>query len=308
MSSAYGSTWHSWAPWGFLRRQTYRDDQWITQVDVALFAAWTLVALLCAIAYATIRRGKGSIMWRYSFLRAVAWIAVTVQLVYVGDIAVLLPPHMKNTTMLVECRESTKGGKLTNTFRDCLVGQSGFCTKDEPCTPCDVYVAPFEFDAGTYEGYCEECSESYLGHCNFKGSTQGPYCQEFDGTIAPCRRCCLPSWGGAVIRKRMAESECGLVYNNDTFNWNSDEYEPCNATTSILTRFGCCPISDADDCARQGPRGGGWEFCFSGGYVDLNATAPTGCPIYSNGRLEELFCSILKRHEVYPSYFICIIF
>ena len=44
-----------------------------------------------------------------------------------------------------------------------------------------------------------------------------------------------------MIRKRMAESECGLVYNNDTFNWNSDEYEPCNATTSILTRFGCCP-------------------------------------------------------------------
>jgi len=311
VSGPAGSSWRSWAPWWFLSSESGKEYDVVTVVDVALYFMWALILLLGTSAYANIRRGKrnaNKVAWKWSFIKSTFWTTVFVILVYVARVAVRLPEDMKATTMLVECRESTKGGKITDTFRDCTTGQGGFCTKEEPCTPCDTFVKPFEFDGIVYEGYCEQCSDSYVGYCNFQGGDKGPYCREFDGTVAPCQRCCLPAWGGADTRKALAANGCDLVFNSSSFGWNPAEYEPCKGS-SVLTRFGCCPPSpqnstatdgtgatdDSDACAHSGPNGGGWEFCFSSGRATMDAPAPSGCPLYSNGRLETTYCTIPAR-------------
>ena len=129
-----------------------------------------------------------------------------------------------------DCVQSTKGGKLSGSNRDCQMGQGPFCTREvrllnlaggshdvslryrgyffdhwfgfcmqESCTPCE-------------DGGCRACSATEVGNCQFVESV-GPYCRfdvpegserDFPGVgkldmqgrrfeVQRCRVCCSAS-------------------------------------------------------------------------------------------------------------------
>lgn len=71
--------------------------------------------------------------------------------------------------------------------RDCAYGRGAKCTKDDPCTPCEIEKVVHFKD----NGYCNLCSDINPGHCHFKPGV-GPYCRVEHGSAAiePCGTCC----------------------------------------------------------------------------------------------------------------------
>lgn len=97
----------------------------------------------------------------------------------------------------LDCRASQKGGKRTDSSRDCRWFEGELCTRDEPCTPCDL------------DRSCRTCtSDGSNANCFFTEGL-GPYCKfpvadarnvpgvgEIDDRtglrveILPCTKCC----------------------------------------------------------------------------------------------------------------------
>ena len=92
--------------------------------------------------------------------------------------------------------------------RDCTNAQPARCTKDHPCTPCEVERA-LEFSPASLNinddtqiwKRCVSCSPQNRGECNFIEG-EGPYCYEnsMSRKAVPCKRCCsdaTPVWMGS---------------------------------------------------------------------------------------------------------------
>ena len=77
--------------------------------------------------------------------------------------------------------------KILSDERDCSHGRSSKCTKEQPCTPCEVEKAILFKDSS----YCNICSDINRGNCHFKEGV-GPYCRAGPHTdrIVPCGTCC----------------------------------------------------------------------------------------------------------------------
>lgn len=90
----------------------------------------------------------------------------------------------------------TRQNNLTNDYvdiplytdfrRNCQFAQGAFCTKSEPCDPCDREALPV-----WNSGRCRSCSSDFLGDCHFIPNV-GPYCWAKKGSrvVVPCTRCC----------------------------------------------------------------------------------------------------------------------
>ena len=107
-------------------------------------------------------------------------IFILIQLAIVLKAGLQPIPNDTGTSDLLQnsCIESTKGGKLAGSTRDCQAGQSEYCTLGQPCTPCS-------------SGGCRSCSlEGTPEDCHFD-ETYGPYC-DFGSSIgvAKCITCC----------------------------------------------------------------------------------------------------------------------
>ena len=88
--------------------------------------------------------------------------------------------------------------RLLDDTRDCHNSEGAYCTKAEPCTPCEVAkqhalgfpkVNPAT-ELDLLDGRCATCASEWDGNCNFVEGL-GPYCRK--GTtddIEPCGRCC----------------------------------------------------------------------------------------------------------------------
>lgn len=81
-----------------------------------------------------------------------------------------------------------KVDKYASKLRDCNGGQGKFCTKDQPCTPCELDKL-VEFGAGR----CGSCSTDFTGFCDFIPEV-GPFCLESNVSknVIPCKTCCTP--------------------------------------------------------------------------------------------------------------------
>ncbi|KAJ1460217.1 hypothetical protein M885DRAFT_510022 [Pelagophyceae sp. CCMP2097] len=81
------------------------------------------------------------------------------------------------------------GKKEQRTDRDCKQGRGSKCTKEEPCTPCDLD----ELATGYDQFFCAFCTDVNKGDCKFRQDT-GPYCYASPGSrdVVPCKRCCTP--------------------------------------------------------------------------------------------------------------------
>jgi len=87
------------------------------------------------------------------------------------------------------CLDRSTGSRIKpfhSRKRDCRGGQAPYCTKDQPCTPCDRasladYGAP----------RCRTCSTDFTGDCHFI-EDQGPYCFAYPNSkyVVPCTKCC----------------------------------------------------------------------------------------------------------------------
>lgn len=98
-------------------------------------------------------------------------------------------PRMKHT----RCREDVDGKKVyfyVPTDRDCTKGQGPVCTKEDPCTPCELDRLE-EFGADR----CTTCSPENSGDCHFVLGV-GPYCFESPESkkATPCKRCCTEAY------------------------------------------------------------------------------------------------------------------
>lgn len=145
---------------------------------------------------------------------------IIVQQYYVFESSMIVPRKSKasiSSKSLVrkDCLYSTKGGRvpydcfvndnchmrpscrqdLLMWHRDCLIGEGPLCTKDRPCTPCDLYTIKL-FDGWIQDekiGGCQACSQSNDGDCNFIEGV-GPYCWKDHHRrmheVVPCTKCC----------------------------------------------------------------------------------------------------------------------
>eukprot|EP01040_Poterioochromonas_malhamensis_P001647 gene1647-1743_t len=97
-----------------------------------------------------------------------------------------------------QCITRTTKVKLTlhiSAKRNCEGGQGRYCTKNEPCFPCDIdSVVAFNTSR------CRMCTTDYTGDCNFIPDV-GPYCfEKVDSKkVVPCKKCCTENTG-LVIR------------------------------------------------------------------------------------------------------------
>jgi hypothetical protein len=92
-------------------------------------------------------------------------------------------------------RCTTKGGDKVHRFvpnlRNCKGGQAAYCTKDQPCYPCEREHL-YKWGMGQR---CRSCSSQNNGECNFVPGV-GPYCfaTTSDGSmtkvVEPCKKCC----------------------------------------------------------------------------------------------------------------------
>mmetsp|Transcript_24574 Transcript_24574/g.29589 ORF Transcript_24574/g.29589 Transcript_24574/m.29589 type:complete len:293 (-) Transcript_24574:129-1007(-) len=75
--------------------------------------------------------------------------------------------------------------------RDCQNGKKASCTKEQPCTPCELDKLLL---FGSQASYCSLCSVLNNGDCHFKPGI-GPYCFKSPNSneFEPCRRCCTES-------------------------------------------------------------------------------------------------------------------
>lgn len=73
--------------------------------------------------------------------------------------------------------------------RNCKGGMGIYCSKDEPCYPCDR--DRFRSFGSTR---CGSCSTDFKGECNFTPDV-GPYCFKKPGSkdVEPCKVCCTES-------------------------------------------------------------------------------------------------------------------
>ncbi|CAM9425430.1 unnamed protein product [Ascophyllum nodosum] len=82
--------------------------------------------------------------------------------------------------------------------RDCSSGQGSRCTKDEPCTPCDLdAVEAFLAVGASGVSRCRQCGVGNSGACHFV-LDEGPYCWKEPGSseIEPCSICCTSAQVG----------------------------------------------------------------------------------------------------------------
>ncbi|CAN0371905.1 unnamed protein product, partial [Pylaiella littoralis] len=87
---------------------------------------------------------------------------------------------------------------ITST-RDCTAAQGMSCTKEEPCTPCDLNtIEGFLSARGSSSGNanhgvsrCRSCAPGNSGACDFV-IDEGPYCWKQPGSqeVEPCSGCC----------------------------------------------------------------------------------------------------------------------
>lgn len=86
---------------------------------------------------------------------------------------------------------------LISTDRDCSYGRNADCSRQSPCTPCELDKVVHFADAS----YCTLCSDVNPGHCKFKTGV-GPYCWKRPGSVevVPCETCCTAAETSFEIR------------------------------------------------------------------------------------------------------------
>ena len=106
-------------------------------------------------------------------------------LYFLIEIAKHIPLRDRNNFVRLDCINSTKGGKIEGTNRDCSMTRGALCTKEEPCTACNV-EAGMDDIAIAYtkrESSCRICDQTDSSLCDFVPEV-GPYCI-FHGELSP---------------------------------------------------------------------------------------------------------------------------
>ena len=106
-------------------------------------------------------------------------------LYFLVEIGKHIPLSDRNKFIRLDCINSTKGGKVDGTHRDCSLTRGALCTKEEPCTACNVEEGMDDI-AIAYtkrEMSCRSCDETDSSLCNFVPEV-GPYCI-FHGELSP---------------------------------------------------------------------------------------------------------------------------
>lgn len=307
--------------------KVWHTDAWKTSDVASSLALAILVAFLCG-AVTTCTQPKGTAAWKHSFCKLILASAVAIEFFFVGLVALHLPSSHK--PILSKCAASIKGGKLTESLRDCTEGQGPICTKDRPCTPCDSPISWTTFDSLLWQNDCKVCTRTDPGLCRLYdalapfAANRTEWCLESDGTVAPCARCCLDlSWtnsSGTVQYfssiEEFTENDCSFARDTTWLLENENLIECADDDFPLATRFGCCPAdafepdstplaseefalgdgSYLPSCAKTGPKHAGWHYCAhkTSELVLQNSSSisvPAGCPLMSNGKLTgELYC------------------
>jgi len=159
----------------------------VTIGDVSSGVTIALAVGIGASILSSIKAPRGTVKWRHSFASLILLAMVSTQLYYVGMAAVKLPASTK--VLFANCRASSKGGKMSESFRDCEKMQRTACTHDHPCTPCDTPLAFTQFDNSWWSNDCRICSSNPgLDRCS---QSEDAWCRRSDGVVEKCNSCCL---------------------------------------------------------------------------------------------------------------------
>jgi hypothetical protein len=275
---------------------------------LAQAGAATVFALVGAAVLSSALNWQGTPRWKHSFCSLLLLAAVAVQLYFVVLVSLKLPVGREASVILRECRSSSKGGKLSGSFRDCERGEGARCTLQQPCSACDSAMPNHVFDNLEWDQTCGICSVRNPGTCapvNVAGS-ETQWCLGAKGEVEPCKQCCLRLLVNGVQVENtdfFTANHCANVFDKATFPWDTKLLHCADPNFPLATRWGCCAASKRPaqsykrlgdgrtlpSCAFTGPRRSGWHFCkdqFT--TVQSNGTAvqvPMGCAYWANGAM-----------------------
>jgi hypothetical protein len=220
----------------------------------SIIVAWVMMFFLVPHIY-----GKRRVGTKKAMIKIWGYFTCIVSIFFVVLASTKIPITtimQRNNFYRIDCVLSPKGGKQIGTYRDCDYTAGKFCTKDQPCTPCNL-----DADLDNHvrarvaeQRACRSCDSSgLLENCNFTEDT-GPYCiykgrrhpmintiypaSFTDFQVRPCHTCCMKS---AVYdycyNVTMERNVTRIKYTNITtiIYGNNSNTSPATTSTKVAT-------------------------------------------------------------------------